>query len=136
MTRMIQSILIITALCCTSQAAAEVAVVANTSATSVSANDLKGFYLGKKRSWDDGTRVNLTTNGSAIHDAFLDASIGKNASSFASFWKRIVFTGKGKLPEALADDAAVVAYVAANPGAIGYIDAGSAAEGVTKLTIE
>ena len=36
-----------------------------------------------------------------------------------------MFSGKGKPPQEMASDADVLAYIAANPNAIGYVDANS-----------
>lgn len=118
---------------------AEVAVIANPDlgATAIRADDVQAYFLGKKKSWPDGTKVVLSLNDTdATHGAFLDTYVGKSSSSYTSFWKRIVFTGKGSMPDSFADDAAVVAYVAKTPGAIGYVDAVNVGEGVTRLTIE
>ena len=41
-----------------------------------------------------------------------------------------MFSGKGKPPKELGSDADVINFVSSNPGAIGYIDAGSVNESV------
>ncbi len=106
--------------------------------SSVSAKDVKSMYLDKKGSWSDGTKVILFMGSGATHDAFLDANVGKSASQFKAFWKKKVFTGKGRMPDEHADDAAMIKAVAAQAGAIGYIDKASAegAEGVKVLEIK
>jgi ABC-type phosphate transport system substrate-binding protein len=104
---------------------------------SISDKDLKAFYLNKSKSWSDGSAVTLAVlEGGATHDAFLDTHIGKNDKSFASFWKRIVFTGKGAAPKAFASEAELVAFVARTPGAIGYVDAGAAGDGAKQLAVQ
>ena len=54
-----------------------------------------------------------------------------------AYWSKLVFTGKGTPPAELANEAAVLSHVAANPDAIGYVDAASV-DGSVKvvLTIE
>lgn len=138
MHKLLASLIIIGALCHGGQAAAEVAVITHpdTGVTSVSSGDLKNFYLGKSKRWSNGTKVVITLNGGPIADSFLDAHVGKSARRLSSLWKRIVFTGKGKMPERLGDDDAVVAFVAETPGAVGYVDAGSVADGVVALAVE
>jgi len=117
---------------------AEVAVICQpgVSIDSIDADTIQAFYLNKKRQWPDGTGVELSLNDSpSIHKAFLDAYVGKSGSSYRSYWKRIVFTGKGAMPTTFADDAAVVAHVARTPGAIGYVDAANIGEGVKRLEV-
>jgi hypothetical protein len=46
-----------------------------------------------------------------------------------------VFSGKGQLPRAFADEASLVAFVARTPGAIGYIDAATPHDGVTVVPV-
>ncbi|MEZ5435291.1 MAG: hypothetical protein R3E67_01295 [Pseudomonadales bacterium] len=40
-----------------------------------------------------------------------------------AYWSRMVFSGQGQPPKKVADDAAVLALVRANPNLIGYVDA-------------
>jgi ABC-type phosphate transport system substrate-binding protein len=118
--------------------AAEPAIIAHPSVDSdtVDADMLQAFYLGKKRDWPDGTHVRLTVNQSEpVHAAFLDTWVGKSPSGFTGFWKRIVFTGKGKMPDSFSDDATVIEAVASTPGAIGYVDAGSTSDRVKRLEV-
>ena len=98
---------------------------------SVSGSDLKNMFLNKKTSWSDGSRVVLATQKSGgTHDAFLKAHVGKSPSQFKSFWRKLVFTGKAKLPKAFASDADVISYVKSTQGALGYIDDGTPHDGV------
>ena len=118
---------------------AEVAVIAHPGigSESIDADTVQGFYLNKKRQWPDGTRVEISINGdTATHDAFLGAYVGKSSGSYSSYWKRLVFTGKASMPKEFTGDAAVVAFVAKTPGAIGYVDAASVGEGVKRLAVE
>lgn len=87
-------------------------------------SDAKKIYLGKKRSLPSGAKAIPIDHsaGSAIRDGFLSTVVGKSESQYKSFWAKKIFTGKGKPPKEKADDAAVKAFVASNPGAVGYID--------------
>ena len=60
---------------------------------------------------------------------------GKPVSAIASYWQQQIFAGREVPPAEKAGDAAVLAFVKANPGAIGYISAGVTADGVKLLTI-
>jgi len=93
----------------------------------LSQSDAKKIYLGKKKSLPSGAKADPVdqASGSAIRDGFLTTVVGKSESQYKSFWAKKVFTGKGKPPAEKLDDAAIKAYVASTPGAVGYIDSGS-----------
>ncbi len=57
----------------------------------------------------------------------------KSASQIKAYWSKRVFSGKGKPPKEVDNDAAVIAFVAANAGAIGYVDAASVDASVNVL---
>ena len=44
-------------------------------------------------------------------------------SAVANYWQRQIFSGRGTPPPIKESDAEVIAFVAANPGAIGYVSA-------------
>ncbi len=113
-------------------AAAEPVVIAHSSVPgdAVDASTLQGIYLGKTSTWSDGSPVApATIKGGDVTDAFLKSYVKKSSSQFASFWKKAVFTGTGTPPKEFGSDAEMVAWVAATPGAVGYVSAGAATDG-------
>lgn len=56
-----------------------------------------------------------------MHDAVIQAHTQRSADQFDKYWKKLVFTGKGSAPATAKSDAEVLAYVAAHPGAVGYV---------------
>lgn len=124
----------------TQAASAEVAVVAHTEVQldgdGIDAATLQAFYLGKKRTWPGGSHVVLTVNHhEAVHASFLGTYIGKSPSNFTNFWKRMVFTGQGKMPESFDNDSAVIDFVARTPGAIGYVDQSNVNDSVMMVSL-
>lgn len=118
---------------------AEVAVIVHPSASfsALSQEDIARIFLGKSKSFPDGGKavpVNQA-EGSATRDKFNEAVCKKNASQYKAYWSQLVFTGKGTAPKDVGDDAAVKAQVAANPGAIGYVDA-SAVDSSVKVVFK
>ena len=104
--------------------AADIKVIANSSvgASSVSADELKGVFLATKSSLSDGSHVEpVLLKGGAVHEAFLKDYVGKTDSALETYYRSLVFTGKGSMPKAFATDAEVVAYVEKTKGAIGYV---------------
>jgi ABC-type phosphate transport system substrate-binding protein len=53
-----------------------------------------------------------------------------------TYYRSLVFTGKASMPKTLAADTEVVAYVAKTKGAIGYVSASAATEGVKTLEVK
>jgi len=125
---------------CSFAKAQEVVVVANKSvkASDVSDGDLKDVFSGDKSSLKDGTHVvPVTLKGGPAHEAFLRKYLGKNDAAFRAAWRSLVFTGQGSMPKTFDTDAALVEYVAATPGAIGYASASVANhEGVKTLAVK
>jgi ABC-type phosphate transport system substrate-binding protein len=119
--------------------AGDVKIIANSSvgASAVSADELKGVFLATKTSLSDGSHAEpVLEKGGAAHEAFLKEYIGKTDAALETYYRSLVFTGKGSMPKMLASDAEVVAYVARTKGAIGYVGAGTATAGVKTLEVK
>ncbi|HTY22537.1 MAG TPA: TonB family protein [Desulfomonilaceae bacterium] len=118
--------------------AADVKIIANPSVRTdaISAEELKSVFLEERSSLSDGSRVEpvLSRSGSA-HDAFVKEYLGKTDASLQTYYRILVFTGKGSMPKAEASDGDVVAYVARTRGAIGYVGVGTSTEGVKTLSV-
>ena len=101
----------------------ELVVIVNSSvsARGISSDDLRDVFLGEKHALEEGWKVSpvFLKNG-PTHDAFLRAYIGKSDGAFRAGWLRLVFTGKGTLPRTFDSETALLDYIAATPGAIGY----------------
>ena len=83
---------------------------------------LAQIYLGKARTWGDGTAivpVDLSTV-SPVRRAFSSSVLNASVDAVKAQWMRNV--SAGQLPPAVKDsDAAVIAFVAASRGAVGYV---------------
>ena len=95
------------------------------------------MFLKKLVKWDTGTPIVPVDQAAAspVRAAFTKIVHGKPVSAIASYWQQQIFAGKEVPPAEKAGDAAVLAYVKATPGAIGYISDGASAEGAKLLTI-
>jgi ABC-type phosphate transport system substrate-binding protein len=93
--------------------------------TSVSADFVRKAYLKKSSEWSDGTAIRPVDLGakSAVRARFTKDVLKKTTSQLKSFWNQQIFSGKGLPPPAVDSAADAVAYVLANPGAIGYVPA-------------
>ena len=120
-------------------AQAQVIVIANPSvkATEISKSDLRDIFTGNATSLPGGgSVVPILLKAGTVHEEFLQAYIGKNDTAYRAGWRSLVFSGQASMPKSLDSDAAVVEFVAHNPGAIGYIGKASAHEGVKVLAIK
>jgi ABC-type phosphate transport system substrate-binding protein len=124
--------------CIPSGVHAEEAVIVNGSApvSELSDDDLKDYYLGKRASWPDGSKVVVVVvKDGPSHDTLMKR-LGKSPSQFTTGWKKLVFTGKGSMPEQVENDDALVAFVAKTPGAIGFADSGKVKDGVKAIQVK
>jgi ABC-type phosphate transport system substrate-binding protein len=102
----------------------------------LSEDDLKDYYLGKKASWPDGSKVVVVVLKDGPSHEKLMGKLGKSSSQFTTGWKKLVFTGKGAMPEQVGSEDDLVAFVAKTPGAIGYADAGKVKDGVMAVPVK
>jgi hypothetical protein len=58
--------------------------------------------------------------GGAVHEVFLKNHVGERPEDFRAQWRKAVFTGQGAMPKVCDSESALIEYVAATPGAIGY----------------
>ena len=114
-----------------------VKVIANSSvkADAISAADLKRVFLEQRIALADGSRVQpVLEKGGPARAAFLEY-LGISEDDLQTYYRTLVFTGKGSMPKELGSDAEVVAYVARTRGAIGYVSSAASLEGVKTLAI-
>jgi len=113
-------------------------IIANPSvkSASVSKADLKDVFTGAASSFKDGSHVvPVLLKSGSTSDEFLAAYISKADAPFRASWRSLVFSGQASMPKSFDSDAAVVEYVAHNPGAVGYISKSSPHEGVKVLEV-
>ncbi|QJR37205.1 phosphate ABC transporter substrate-binding protein [Gemmatimonas groenlandica] len=73
---------------------------------------------------------------SAVRAAFSKAVLGRPSSAVETYWQQQIFSGKDVPPPAKASDDDVIAFVKANPGAIGYVSAGASTAGVKVIDVK
>lgn len=107
-------------------AQAAVAIIAHpsNSVSGIRPNDAQRIFLGKIGEFANGRRAVPVdqTPGTASRIKFMKSVIEKSEDELKTYWSRLMFSGKGQPPREVGDDAAVKAWVASNPEAIGYID--------------
>jgi ABC-type phosphate transport system substrate-binding protein len=115
----------------------KVVVNSATSVASMSKADVARLFLKQDTRWKDGKAVAVVDlpPASAVRQGFSKTVLGKDVGSVNSYWQQQVFSGRASPPVVKQSDADVVAYVAATPGAVGYVSADAAAAGVKTLTV-
>jgi len=90
----------------------------------ISLRELQRIYLGKSTRWAGGERIKpvLLEDASALGQ-FITEYLARSEENFSVYWKRMVFTGKGRPPRAFAERAELAFFVRATPGAIGFLPA-------------
>jgi ABC-type phosphate transport system substrate-binding protein len=110
-------------------AQAEVAVIVNPAAPSTpNQAQVANLFLGKDKSLTGIDQAGWNP----VKDKFYTVVTSKNESQLKSYWSSLIFTGKGQPLASVDGDAAVVARVASDANAIGYVDS-SAVTGDVKV---
>lgn len=77
----------------------------------------------------------IAPKGGPAHDELL-GRLDKSSEQFLIGWKKLVFTGRGFMPDMIAGEEALVAMVARTPGAIGFADRAKITAGVKILPVK
>ncbi len=94
---------------------------------------IASLFLGQLRSYPGGGGEVVPVNqpsGSNLAQEFASRYLKKTPAQLKAYWAKQVFTGNGRAPKELDGDEAVMGFVAANPGAIGYVESAKLAPGV------
>lgn len=105
---------------------AEVAVIVNPKNSNIlDERDIRKIYLGKSKTYPDGSKAEPLefSAGSTTRDEFLVKVLKKDEATLNSHWARMLFSSKAQPPKPVTSVAEMKSQVAANPAAIGYIDA-------------
>lgn len=106
-------------------------------ADSISPERLEDIFLKRTTRWTDGSRTLPVDQpvGALVRDVFSRAVLGRSSRSIAAHWQQQIFSGRGVPPPELADEGAVLGYVASRPGAIGYVSDAAPLQGVKVLEV-
>ena len=101
----------------------KIVVNTNNAVTEVDRDFLRDAFLKKTAEWPDGETIHPVDLSSRFpaHERFAREVLRKTPSQLKSYWNQQIFSGKGVPPPEADSVAAVVAFVVANPGAIGYV---------------
>lgn len=118
---------------------AGLSVIANNqlSLESLEIRQVRGIFLAKTNKFPNGVFVKFInqTEGSPVANEFDKKVLRKTVAQLKSYWMKLVYTGRARLPGKLASDAEVKKWVAAAVGRIGYIDSASVDNTVKVLAV-
>jgi ABC-type phosphate transport system substrate-binding protein len=120
--------------------AQEFALVVNSAnpVTSISKDEVAKLFLKKQVTWQSGdpaAPVELPPS-AKVREAFVQTVLGKSLSQVRSYWQQQIFSGRDVPPPEKPSEDDVLAFVRANPGAIGYVTRGaSLGRGVKVVTL-
>lgn len=105
--------------------------------TTIPQNTVRKIFLGKTTRWGDHSKIHIAVlKDRDAHALFLKRYIRRTPSQWRGYWKKMVFTGKGIMPKSFDATGDSLTYIAATPGAIGYIDADLLNDTVKVLNIK
>lgn len=99
---------------------------------------LSEAFLKKRTRWANDSAIQPVDLGqkSAARAAFSHGVLGRDVVSVRRYWAQQVFSGRGVPPPEFATDSEVIKFVASRKGAIGYVAAGVALDGVKVVEVE
>ena len=105
-------------------------------AQSLTRDQVSRLFLGKAAEWPGGLHALPIDQreGSPVREAFTRAIHRRSVSAVKLLWQQAIFSGRGLPPPEASEDAAVLAHVKSQPGAIGYVSATSPTDGVVVAT--
>lgn len=105
--------------------------------TEVSRARLSQLFFKKSTQWDSGsTALPVDLNdGSPVRAAFCDEVLKRSLPAVHAFWQQRIFSGRDVPPPELASETDVLAFIRANPGAVGYVAVGTPTPGLKVITI-
>jgi len=107
--------------------AGEPIIIANprVAAQSLSSDEVKNIFLGKKTKWEDGNPITfILLKDKTIHKRFLEKYVDSTPSQYSRYWRGLLFSGRGRCPKTL-PAAEALHFIAETEGAIGYVISGN-----------
>ena len=103
----------------------------------LTASQLSRLFLKKTQRWPEGRPVQPVEPASPrLRERFALVVHEKSLNAVKSYWNQIIFSGRDVPPLEKPDDAAVLAFVRSEPGAVGYVSPGADLTGVKVVLVE
>lgn len=108
------------------------------SISSITKSQISGIFLGNSTKWSNGMKAIPVDQAKTTKagKAFLANIVGMTESEYKNLWVEKMLSGEAEPPPLKSSDAEVISYVKENIGAVGYVSAASATNGVKILKID
>ena len=120
--------------------AAEIVIIVHpsNSVDTLSKSDIGRIFLGKSASFPGGVKATPinTPFFQETREDFDKLYLKRSQAQMKAFWGKAMFSGSGMPPKEVADGLAMLNAVAADPSAIGYLDASLVDASVKKITVK
>jgi ABC-type phosphate transport system substrate-binding protein len=105
--------------------------------SSIRREELSKIFLRKVLAWrwGEATLPVEQRDGASVREAFTTWVHQRSVQAVSFYWQQQVFSGRGAPPPERQSDAAVMEYVAENPGAVGYVTLGARLNGVKVIQV-
>jgi ABC-type phosphate transport system substrate-binding protein len=107
------------------------------SLSSLDDKEVSKLFLKKSVLWPNGQPALPVDQSerSSVREIFSKEVHGKTTSSLQAYWQQQIFSGRNIPPPEKGSDGEVIAFVKANPNAIGYVSAQPSEGGIKVLKI-
>ena len=102
-------------------------MIVNRAATtsSLTTEMIRVYYLKQHKEWPSGEKVRPVQQEGQTHSAFLGKVLNMSGADYERYWLERKYSAAETPPKLADDDEAVLKFVGALNGAIGYVDADS-----------
>jgi hypothetical protein len=87
----------------------------------LSEDEVKQIFLGRMTRKDGHTLVFVIFKEKKVYSEFLKTYIGKTITQYANYWKKQVFTGKGRMPKMFSESTELLEFIESHEGALGFL---------------
>ena len=103
--------------------AQEIVLIGNADITeTLEAEEIKQIFLGKKTRWADNSKIHIVLfNNKEAYTTFVKDYIGKTYTQYRNYWKKQVFSGKGRMPKSYSTLDELLDYLAETKGSISFM---------------
>lgn len=118
-------------------AAQELIVHPSVKVETIQLKELRAIYAMRRSQWQDGAQVHLAVynNDHELHREFSKELLAVFPHQLQTRWDKLVYSGRAAPPARFTTEAAMIAYVASTPGAVGYIGSHSSVPDTVKRVL-
>lgn len=104
--------------------------------TNIDVKDLKNLYLGRTNLLN-GQKVDVCIlNDGDAHRRFLSKYVNRTQNQFIRIWRKLVFTGKAKMPRQFKNTEELLEAMSENESLIGYLEESQVTKNIKVLKVK